>query len=239
MPGDDDKKRQIDAAVDDAMSMVRVQRSSKRNLYLIIGLLIIVVLARQTGFFANPNQGIPLPEVEMAQVDTLLADAPVLPQFGTLDGAAVRIVEFFDYACGHCRRMATVVDEITVLTPDIGVAMVEFPILGRESQLAARYALAAELQGGYGPYHRALMFSTVPFTDEGLMDLGKNLGLDAELLKADAYGEVIDEALAYNRQIALAVGVDGTPSFIIGDILIVGALEEGDFLGLIAAQRNP
>jgi len=239
LPGDDDKKRQVEGAVDDAMSMVRVQRSSKRNLYMIVGLLIIVVLARQTGFFDNSHQGTPLPEVEMAQVNSLLADAPVLPQFGTLDGAAVRIVEFFDYACAHCRRMALVVDEVTALTPDLGVAMIEYPILGRESQLAARYALAAELQGGYGPYHRALMFSTVPFTDDGLMDLGNSLGLDAELLKADAYGEVIDAALAYNRQIAQAVGVDGTPSFIIGDILIVGALDEADFRGLIAAQRNP
>jgi len=239
LPGENEKKDHRDevrGAVDDAFDLVRSQRTSRRNLYLLLGLFILLVVARQMGFFGETHEGMALPRVELEETHALLADAPILPVLGEPD-APVRIIEFFDYACGHCRRMAPIVDEAVALNEDVSLVLIELPILGRESQIAARYALAAELQGGYGPFHRALMFSAVPYTDEGLMELGANLDLDPDRLKADAYGPVVDEALVHNREIAGAVGVEGTPSFVIGDVFFVGAVDKASFLGLIASQK--
>jgi 2-hydroxychromene-2-carboxylate isomerase len=83
------------------------------------------------------------------------------------------------------------------------------------------------------------MFSTVPYTHEGLSDLGAALGLDPERLAQDAGGEEVNAILDANRRLAASIGVDGTPSFVIGDLLVVGAMDKAAFLGLIAALDNP
>tara|TARA_B100000676_G_scaffold313036_1_gene390847 strand:+ start:1334 stop:2050 length:717 start_codon:yes stop_codon:yes gene_type:complete len=235
LPGKDDRREQVDGAVDDAFDLIRSQKKSRRNLYLLVALFIVLVFARQFGFFGDIHEGQSLPEIEVEKVDELLAKTSLVPRLG--DAAApVRVIEFFDYACGHCRRMAPLVDEAVAEDERVSVIMLEYPVLGRESQLAARYALAAELQGSYAVYHRALMFSTVPYTDEGLTDLGKSLGLDAEQLNIDAYGAEVEDTLVQNRIIGKAIGVDGTPTFVVGDILFVGAIDKAAFFGLIASQ---
>lgn len=239
MPGDGDGRDKIGGAVDDAFDAARRSRSSRRNLLWIVGVVAVVFLLSETGLFGDRRGGVPLVEIDPGRADRLLAGAPLLPVVGRAGQAdGVRLIEFFDYACAHCRRMAFVIEEAVASDDALHVAMIEYPVLGPESELAARYALAAELQGGYGPYHRALMFSAIAYTDESLTLLGENLGLDPERLRVDAHGETVGAALAANREIAAALGVDGTPTFVIGDLLFVGGIDIGDLLGLIAARRD-
>ncbi len=234
LPGNNDLNSR---ETDDHPGVAQASRSSRRNLFLIVAVLVGVVLLRQFGFFETEYEGEPLPEVQMQEVQALLAASPLVPHIGNPDGG-VKIIEFFDYRCGHCRSMASTVDEVVSLTEDVDLALIEFPILGRESELAARYALAAELQGEYAAYHRALMFTTIPYTDEALMELGANLGMDPERLGEDAYGDLIGDVMLDNLRIAKALGVSGTPTFVIGNTLIVGAIDKANFMGLVSAAQS-
>jgi protein-disulfide isomerase len=235
LPGNNERNSR---ETDDHLGIARASRSSRRNLLLIVAVLVGVVALRQFGFFDTEYQGEPLADVQMQEVQAMLGSSALVPRIGNPDGS-VKIIEFFDYRCGHCRSMALVVDEVVNANDDIDLALIEFPVLGRESELAARYALAAELQGGYAMFHRALMFTTIPYTDSALMELGANLGLDADRLKEDAYGDLIGEVMLDNLRIAKELGVSGTPTFVIGDTLIVGTIDKASFMGLVSAARGP
>jgi protein-disulfide isomerase len=234
LPGDNKNSRETD----DHLGVAQASRSSRRNLILIVAVLVGVVLLRQTGFLDTAYEGDPLPEVQMQEVQALLDASPLVPYLGNPDGS-VRVIEFFDYRCGHCRSMAPIVADVVNEDSDVAVAMIEYPVLGRESELTARFALAAALQDGYATFHRALMFTTIPYTDETLMELGTNLGMDAERLKTDAYGDEVEAIMLDNLRIGKALGVSGTPTFVIGDLLVVGAIDKGSFMGLVAAARTP
>ena len=234
LPGDNKNSRETD----DHLGVAQASRSSRRNLILIVAVLVGVVLLRQTGFLDTAYEGDPLPEVQMQEVQALLDASPLVPYLGNSDGS-VRVIEFFDYRCGHCRSMAPIVADVVNEDSDVAVAMIEYPVLGRESELTARFALAAALQDGYATFHRALMFTTIPYTDETLMELGTNLGMDAERLKTDAYGDEVEAIMLDNLRIGKALGVSGTPTFVIGDLLVVGAIDKGSFMGLVAAARTP
>jgi len=240
LPGNDnDKPKSVRDALQGTMATAREsQRSSRRNVLMILGVVAVVMIARQTGFLGDAFQGSPRDTVDVAVFDAAIAKLPFVPVLDD-NGQGVRVVEFFDYRCGHCRNMAPVIQDALNADAAFTLVPIELPLLGPESLLAAQYALAAALQGGYGPYHRALMFSTVPYTPEGLADLGAALGLDPVRLAADAQGEVVNDALNGNRQLAATIGVDGTPSFVIGDLLVIGAMDEASFLGLVTAAGQP
>ncbi|GEM_PF-1096609 len=234
LPGENKNSRETD----DHLGVAQAGRSSRRNLILIVAVVVGVVWLQQTGFLDTAYEGDPLPEVQLQEVQALLDASPLVPHIGNPDGT-VKIIEFFDYRCGHCRSMATIVDDVVNENSDVDVVLIEYPVLGRESELAARFALAAALQGGYATFHRALMFSAIPYTDDALMELGANLGMDAERLKTDAYGDEVEAIMLDNLRIAKALDVSGTPTFVIGKRLVVGAIDKGSFTGLVAAARNP
>jgi protein-disulfide isomerase len=150
----------------------------------------------------------------------------------------VTLVEFFDYNCPYCRRVAPTVVDLEEADHDLRIVYKEFPILGPGSQFAARAALASWKQGKYAPFHNALMQATEQVTEETVMEVARTVGLDTEQLKADMQDSAIQEAIARNLQLANALGVTGTPSFVIGDRVVPGAADLGTLQGLIADARR-
>jgi len=169
-----------------------------------------------------------------ASRELLLTDArdPVLG-----DGLGdVTIVEFFDYRCAYCKAMAAPMRELIEGDPGLRVVMKEFPILGPDSLMASKAALAAELQGGYEAMHWALMDQ--PRIDEGVIrDLAEAQGLDVERLLADMESEPVLEHLQDNILLAQELGINGTPSFVIGDTVLPGAVPTTRLAALVAELR--
>jgi len=153
------------------------------------------------------------------------------PVAGKAD-AEVAIVEFFDYNCGYCRRVAPT---LTKLLEENNVRLIfkDLPILGPGSQIAARAALAAQRQGAYVAFHRALMDLKSPATTEAIEEISRTLGLDAARLKTDMDSPGIRSILAQNQQLAGAIGVRSTPSFVVGHELVSGAMDLHGFQALI------
>jgi len=152
--------------------------------------------------------------------------------------AKVTIVEFFDYRCVHCRSVASTIDHIVSSNASVRVVYKNFPVLGEPSVLAARAAVAAQQQGGWPKLHRAMLAFSGDFTLDSLLALGSSVGLDSAKLKTDMMSPETDRALQANLTLAAALGLDATPSFVIGDRVIRGALSADAFQALIDEEAG-
>ena len=166
-----------------------------------------------------------------------LQNDPSSPVAGASGG--VTVVEFFDYRCGFCKKTEGVIEKLLADHPEIHFVFKEFPILGPESLVAAKAALAAQKQDGYLKFHQALMILPGPITMNAIEELAGKQGLNVSKLKADMESPEVQSTLERNHALALEVGVNATPSFVIGSELVQGAMDAAAFERLIAqAQSN-
>ncbi len=127
----------------------------------------------------------------------------------------VSLVEFFDYQCIHCKKMAPVVDDLLKKDSGLRVVYKEFPIFGKSSDVASRAALAAGMQGKYKEMHNALLQLDKRLDDQIVMDTAKGIGLDMTKLKKDMDSKEVSDILDANRQLAEKMHLMGTPAFVV------------------------
>ena len=168
--------------------------------------------------------------------DELLSD-PEAPVGGNPDGA-ITLVEFFDYRCSYCRRVKPTVETLLAENDDLRFVFKEFPILGPESTMAAYAALAARSQGNYEAFHWALMEAEGSFDRDHIFSVARSVGLDTEQLARDMEDPALDGLIEKNAALASALGISGTPAFVVGDRLIGGALPLEHFRVAIAEARQ-
>jgi len=158
-------------------------------------------------------------------------------------GGTVTLVEFFDYSCGYCKRALP--DMLSLLKTDtkLKIVLKEFPILGPGSVDAARVAVAVRMQdpGGqkYLAFHQAMLVNPGPATKEKALTAAKDQGLDMDRLAADLASDEVNATLSEDMKLAGAIGATGTPTYVVGKDVVVGAV---GLLGLqshIDAARGP
>lgn len=159
------------------------------------------------------------------------------------DGASVKdadvtIVEFFDFNCGYCKKAHTTVEQLIKEDKKVRVVYKQFPILGPTSLTGAQYAVAAAKQGKYIDFHEALLNSHDQVSQEGLEKLATSLKLDLNKLKADAAGDEVKKRITDDLELGKAVGVQGTPGFVIGDKLYPGAMDIATMKQVVADARK-
>lgn len=136
---------------------------------------------------------------------------------GAADGDVV-LVEFFDYACGYCRKSNADVERLLREDPRLKVVWREWPVLGPDSEAASRASLAAALAGRFKPFHDALFAAGRP-SPEAVARARSAVGLGGDLPAAAA-----DNELARNFQLARNLEATGTPTFVVGDRIFQGAV---------------
>jgi protein-disulfide isomerase len=166
----------------------------------------------------------------------LLRD-PASPVGGNPQGD-VTVVEFFDYRCGYCRQAAPMLEQLVASDPKLRVVYKELPILGPDSLLGAKAALAAHAQGKYLPFHGALMALNAPLTMAEILGLAAQLSLDPAKLQADMNAPATQAAIQKNQALAQALGLSGTPAFIVGSEVVPGAVELSALRELVAKARR-
>jgi protein-disulfide isomerase len=160
-------------------------------------------------------------------------DNPQTPVGGNPQGK-VTLVEFFDYRCPYCKQTQPPLDKLEAEDPALRVVYKEFPILGPVSVSAAHAALAAVRQGKYEAFHRALMNAHGSLTDDTVFRIAKSVGLDVAQLRRDMATPQISGAIEANMKLADALGINGTPAFVIGDQVVPGAVDMTGLKKLIA-----
>ena len=162
------------------------------------------------------------------------ADAPVL---GNAKGD-VTLVEFFDYRCPYCKAMADQIADVVKADGKTKLVMKEFAVLGPESVAAAKAALASREQKKYEEFHRALMRLKEPLTEKTLMKTASEVGINTDKLRKDMDDPKIDTILKNNLKLAHDLNVDATPTFVIGDQIVTGAIPAQNLKQLIDQARK-
>ena len=143
----------------------------------------------------------------------------------------VTLVEYYDYNCGFCRASLPVVDQLVAGDRHLRVVFKELPVLSEESRVAARAALAAAAQGRFKPFHDAL-YAAGPVSDATIAAAARASGVDAAKVPADA-----DATIRTNLETAAKLGITGTPSWVVGDQVLTGALPIDKLREAIAKAR--
>jgi protein-disulfide isomerase len=159
---------------------------------------------------------------------------------GNPDGDIV-LVEFMDYRCGYCRKAHEEVQQLLETDGNIRFIVKEFPILGDQSVLASRFAIATRIVSGddaYEKIHNALMVFKGNITEKGLLRLASKLDLDGDAILAKINDPLVDQTIGLNHQLAGAMQISGTPTFVLGDELLRGYVPLDDMMELVAAARS-
>lgn len=137
-------------------------------------------------------------------------------------GGTITVVEFFDYRCGYCKLATPEVMKILEENPDVRVVFKEMPIFGEVSETAAAVMLTKSAQAHGLELHNALM-SEKALDEAGLDRHLRRVGLDPAKVKAEAKAPEIQAQLAETQALAESLNIDGTPAFVVGDRVVVGA----------------
>ena len=149
---------------------------------------------------------------------------------GNKDGD-VTFVEFFDYNCGYCKRAMIDMMELMKSDPKLKVVLKEFPVLSAGSVEAAQVAVAVRMQDPSGKkyldFHQKLLTGRGAADKARAMAVAKEVGLDMAKLEKDLASAEVRNTLEENFKLAEAMGMNGTPSYVIGKQVVIGAVGVG------------
>jgi protein-disulfide isomerase len=148
----------------------------------------------------------------------------------------VTLVEFTDYGCTYCRQSREHVAALVKSNPDLKVVIREWPIFDGSEQ-AARMALAAAKQGKFTAFHDA-MFQLGPPSEESVLKAAAAAGIDMAQASTFMASKEADFELAKNMGLARQLAFTGTPSWVVGDQVLQGAVGEEKLAEAIAEARG-
>jgi protein-disulfide isomerase len=204
----------------------------------LLGLLLVILLGWGVGLLVGRAVpiGVDISDNTAARAVQSDRDAPT----AEVAAATLTLVEFTDYQCPACRKADPAMTEAVLRDGMIRVRFRDYPIFGARSVRAARVAISAARQGIYPAVHHRLMTERRPLDDAVLREAVEASGGDWPRLLRDleTHGPRIEAQLATTRRHAAAIGVAGTPSYLAGSILVVGALDVAGFERLFARARE-
>jgi protein-disulfide isomerase len=144
---------------------------------------------------------------------------------GNKDGD-VGFVEFFDYNCGYCKRAMADMLDLLKSDPKLKIVLKEFPVLSEGSVEAAKVAVAVRMQDPkkYLDFHTRLLGGRGPADKARALAVAKDVGLDVARIEKDLANPEIRATIEENMKLAEDMGLNGTPSYVIGKHVVVGAV---------------
>jgi len=144
----------------------------------------------------------------------------------------VTLVEYFDYACGYCRASVPDVDKLVATDPNVRVVFKELPILTPESDRAAQLGLVAAKAGRFLDYHHKI-YAEGALSSAKIDQAAREVGIDPKMAESPDIAHEIETNLATAR----ALGLSGTPTFVVGDQVISGAVGYQGLKDAVAKAR--
>jgi protein-disulfide isomerase len=166
-------------------------------------------------------------EASVAANAEMIFNSPRGVVLGNRDGD-VTFVEFFDYNCGYCKRAMADMLDLMKTDPKLKVVLKEFPVLSEGSVEAAKVAVAVRMQDPSGKkyldFHQRLLGGRGPADKARAMAAAKDAGLDTARIEKDIASPEVRATIEENFKLAEAMGMNGTPSYVIGKQIVVGAV---------------
>lgn len=201
-----------------------------------------LILALTIGLAATwflQNRPPPSKALRLTPVVASVLTDPGSPRVGA-ERPDVIVVVFTDYRCPICRKTAPALARLAANDPGVQVIYKDWPILGEQSHIGAQIALAAHRLGRYEQMHRALMAESAPLSPNTTSRLAGETGLDTQALNAALANdrEAIEAQLNRHKAQAFALGLQGTPAYLVGPYLAQGGLDDGKLRALVAKARR-
>lgn len=154
-----------------------------------------------------------------------LERSPLDPVLGNPDGS-VTLVEFFDYNCGYCRQAHPDVARLIEANPELRVVMKEFPVLGVPSMESAAISIGVNQVApeAFEEFQTRLLQTKGSADAKVAIALAEEMGLPVEDVRAASSSSVVREIVEGSYDIAEALGIRGTPSYVVGDVVEFGAV---------------
>ena len=149
----------------------------------------------------------------------------------------VKLVVFFDYACPYCRQGHADVSRLVREDAKLGVIYRDFPVLSPASTEAAMASLSAAQQGGYRKFHDAMFESPGRVSTARTMGIVKGVGLSEDRTTSDLKNEALKAEVNRNLELGRALGLTGTPSYVVGNRILSGAVGYDRLKEAVAAAR--
>jgi len=163
-------------------------------------------------------------KVALTELQPVLYEAENQIVLGNPEGD-VTLVELFDYNCGYCRQSLPDIAALLDEDKNLKIILKEFPILSQASIDAARIAVqVADTDVDYWEFHHALFTGRGQVDKAAALKAASDLGLNPITLELGMRSPRVDEVLQQSYLIADRLGISGTPTFIIGDEIIPGAI---------------
>jgi protein-disulfide isomerase len=166
-------------------------------------------------------------EASIEQNSEAIFNSPRNVTLGNKSGD-VTFVEFFDYNCGYCKRAMSDMLDLMKSDPKLKVVLKEFPVLSEGSVEAAKVAVAVRMQdpGGakYLDFHQKLLGGRGAADKARALAAAKDAGLDVARIEKDMASPEARATIEENFKLAESMGMNGTPSYVIGKQVVVGAI---------------
>jgi protein-disulfide isomerase len=166
-----------------------------------------------------------------------LTSDPESPISGNPNGD-VTIVEFSDYQCPYCKKAYPAVKSVIAADGKVKLVYKDLPILGEASRIAAFAALASRNQHKHEAFHNALMEFNGKLDRDRIMEIASSVGIDVTQLQKDMEDPKLKQIIDRNMALASALGVRGTPAFVVGRQFVPGAIDADALKQLIDDARK-
>ena len=198
----------------------------------------IILKSLQQAMDNEQKKQLELAEAAIKQNQTALFNDTNIPAAGNPQGD-VRIVTFFDYNCGYCRKSSAELYDLLKSDPNVRVFFRDLPIFGAPSTTLTKIALAANNQGKYLELHEAFMQTDEALDETNALKIAKNLGLDITKLQKDMNSPEIQKIIASNKKLAKTLNINATPAFIVEEKFVPGYISKDAFKKLLLEIRTP
>lgn len=166
-----------------------------------------------------------------------LTNDPESPISGNPNGD-VTVVEFSDYQCPYCKKAYSAVKSVVATDGKVKLVYKDLPILGEASRIAAFAALASRNQHKHEVFHNALMEFNGKLDRDRIMEIATSVGIDITQLQKDMEDPKLKQIIDRNMALASALGVRGTPAFVVGKQFVPGAVDADALKQLIDDARK-
>ena len=159
---------------------------------------------------------------------------------GNLNGD-ITLVEFVDYRCGYCKKAHNEVEKLLSTDGNIRFVIKEFPILGDDSLVLSKFALAVKVVHGdeiYKLVHDILIKMKSPPSEKAFDQIINNLNLEAQAVESAMESNEVNGMIAYTRTLAERLKISGTPTFVMNDELIRGYVPFDSLINIVGNKRN-
>ena len=153
----------------------------------------------------------------------------------------ITLVEFVDYRCGYCKKAHNEVEKLLSTDGNIRFMIKEFPILGEDSLVLSKFALAVKIVHGdemYKLVHDILIKMKSPPSEKAFDQIISNLNLDAKLVESAMESNEVNGMIAYTRTLAERLKISGTPTFVMNDELIRGYVPFDALINIVENKRD-